>query len=76
MSTNAREGNMGKVDAIVINNKGKHEVRCAKCGKMLFTYKISGENSENAVDKSAHNVIIVSRCTRNDCKADNLLTLS
>ena len=67
---------MGKVDAIVINNRGKFEVRCAKCGKLLFTYKVSNENSENPVDKSARNVIIVSRCTRNDCKADNLLFLS
>lgn len=67
---------MAKVDAIVIRNRGKHEVRCAKCGKLLFTYKISVENVDNAVDKSSRNVIIVSRCTRTDCKADNLLVLS
>lgn len=67
---------MEKVDAIVINNRGKNEVRCARCGKLLFTYKISVENGNNPVDKSAHNVIIVSRCTRTDCKADNLLVLS
>ena len=60
---------MGKVDAIVIRNRGKYEVRCAKCGKMLFTYKFSVENVDKAVDKSSHNVIIVSRCTRTDCKA-------
>ena len=67
---------MAKVDAIVIRNRGKCEVRCAKCGKMLFTYKISVENGDNPVDKSSRSVIIVSRCTRNDCKADNLLTIS
>lgn len=67
---------MGKVDAIVIHNRGKNEVRCARCGKMLFTYKISSKNKDNPVDKSSRNVIIVSRCTRNDCKADNLLILS
>lgn len=67
---------MAKVDAIVIRNRGKYEVRCAKCGKMLFTYKISVENVDNPVDKTSRNVIIVSRCTRTDCKADNLLVLS
>ena len=67
---------MEKVDAIVIRNRGKHEVRCAKCGKLLFTYKFSEKNICNPVDKSSHDVIIVSRCTRNDCKADNLLVLS
>ena len=67
---------MGKVDAIVIQNKGKYEVRCAKCGKLLFKYKISLKNSEKPIDKSSQNVIIVTRCTRNDCKTDNLLILS
>lgn len=67
---------MEKVEAIVISNRGKNEVRCAKCGKLLFTYKFSVENVNNPVDKSSRNVIIVSRCTRNDCKADNLLILS
>lgn len=67
---------MAKVDAIVIYNRGKHEVRCGKCGKMLFTYKIPVGNGDKPVDKSSQNVIIVSRCTRSDCKADNLLTLS
>lgn len=67
---------MAKVDAIVIRNKGKYEVRCAKCGKMLFTYKFSDGNFQKPVDKSSHYAIIVTRCTRNDCKTDNLLTLS
>lgn len=67
---------MSKVDAIVISNRGKNEVRCAKCGKLLFTYKISEKKDIFPVDKSSRNVIIVSRCTRNDCKADNLLILS
>ena len=65
-----------KVEAIVRHDRGRHEVRCAKCGKMLFTYKFSGENVDNHVDKSSRSVIIVTRCTRSDCKADNLLVLS
>ena len=67
---------MKKVDAIVIFNKGKYEVRCAKCGKLLLTYKISEEILPKPVDNSSQNIIIVSRCTRNDCKTDNLLVLS
>lgn len=67
---------MGKVNAIVIQNRGKYEVRCANCGKLLLTYKISKENSDIPVDKSSQNVIIVSRCTRSDCKVDNVLVLS
>ena len=67
---------MRKVDAIVISNRGKNEVRCAKCGKMLFTYKIADNNGISPVDKTSRNVIIVSRCTRSDCKVDNILTLS
>lgn len=67
---------MDKVDAIVIHNQEKNEVRCGNCGKLLFTYKFSEENEDNVVDKTSRNVIIVSRCTRTDCKADNLLVLS
>ena len=67
---------MEKAEAIVIHNRGKYEVRCAKCGKLLLTYKISEENSSKSVDKLSRSVIIVTRCTRNDCKADNLLVLS
>lgn len=67
---------MNKVDAIVIFNKGKYEVRCANCGKLLLTYKISEENFSKPVDNSSQNIIIVTRCTRNDCKTDNLLVLS
>ena len=67
---------MGKVDAIIIKNRGKNEVRCGKCGKLLLTYKFSVDNMDKSVDKSSRSVIIVSRCTRNDCKADNLLVLS
>ena len=67
---------MEKVDAIVISNRGKYEVRCGKCGKMLFTYEFSGEKNGKPVDKSSQYVIIVTRCTRNDCKADNQVVLS
>ena len=67
---------METVDAIVIEALGRCEVRCAKCGKMLFTYKLSEKNENNIVDKPSRNVIIVSRCTRSDCKADNLLVIS
>lgn len=67
---------MAKVEAIVINNRGKNEVRCAVCGKLLFTYKFSVENVDKPVDNLSRSVIIVTRCTRNDCKTDNLLVLS
>lgn len=68
---------MAKIKATVIrSNGGKHEVRCGNCGKKLFIYKIPVEIVDKPVDKSSQNVIIVSRCTRTDCKADNLLVLS
>ena len=67
---------MEKVNAIVISNRGKYEVRCGKCGKMLLTYEIFKGNIGKPVDKSSQSVIIVTRCTRNDCKADNQLVLS
>lgn len=67
---------MAKIKATVISNGRKYEVRCGNCGKMLFTYKIPVETGDKPVDKSSRNVIIVSRCTRTDCKADNLLVLS
>lgn len=67
---------MNKFDAIVIQTRGKYEVRCAKCGKLLLTYQITNKKADSPVDKSSQNVIIVSRCTRTDCKADNLLVLS
>lgn len=70
---------MAKVEAVAIHNRGKYEVRCAKCGKLLLNCKLSGKFkiiSAEGVDKSAQNVIIVARCTRNDCKTDNLLILS
>ena len=65
-----------KVEARVIRNRKYNEVRCARCGKLLLTYEISVENGDKSVDKSSRNVIIVTRCTRNDCKTDNLLVLS
>ena len=67
---------MGKVDAIVIRNHGKYEVRCGKCGRLLFVCKLFSNNSEFPLDKSSQNVIIVARCPRNDCKTDNLLVMS
>ena len=67
---------MESVDAIVIQNGKKCEARCRKCGKLLFILKNYSKNFEKPLDKSSQNVIIVSRCTRNDCKADNLLYLS
>lgn len=67
---------METVDAIVIQSDEKCEVRCAKCGKMLFTFKFSSKKGKIPVDNMSRNVIIVSRCTRSDCKADNLLVIS
>lgn len=65
-----------KVKATVIENQGTNEVRCANCGKLLLIYKISVDKVDNPVDKSSRKVIMVSRCTRTDCKTDNLLVLS
>lgn len=67
---------MKKVEAVVIRTRGKSEVRCGRCGKMLFVCKFLSENSVNPIDKSSQNVIIVARCPRNDCKTDNLLVIS
>ena len=58
-----------KTDAIITElNNNKHEVRCGLCGKLLFT--INGK-LEKDIDFSKQNVIIVARCTRSQCKADN-----
>ena len=65
---------MNNVDAVVIRCRGKYEVRCGKCGKLLLICKFTDKKAENIVnpiDKTAQNVIIVARCTRSDCKADN-----
>lgn len=67
---------MERVEAIIIKNRRKSEVRCGKCGKLLFVCNYLSENSKKTIDKSAQNVIIVSRCPRNDCKADNLFSIS
>lgn len=55
--------------ALIIENDNNFEVRCGNCGKLLF--KIV----EKPIDKSNKNVIIVARCTRNDCSTDNLITI-
>lgn len=70
---------MEKVAAIVVKSRDKYEVRCRRCGKLLMNCKFANENvefSKNTIDNSTQNVIIVTRCTRNDCKTDNLLILS
>lgn len=67
---------MRKVEAVVIKTQAKWEVRCAKCGKLLFVLKNLSENFEKSLDKTTQNVIIVARCPRSDCKADNLLIIS
>ena len=66
---------METVKAIIIKNRGRQEVRCANCGKLLFFYEKSVDNVDNSVDNSSRNVTIVARCTRNDCKKDNTLQL-
>ena len=62
---------MNKTNAIITKTDSRHEVRCGLCGKLLF---VMNENSKNTVDISALNVIIVARCTRNSCKADNQIS--
>lgn len=66
---------MRKLDAVVIQSRGKTEVRCAKCGKLLFICKNFSKKSEKPLDESSQNVIIVARCPRSDCKADNQLVI-
>lgn len=67
-----------KIDAKIICNNGEYEVRCARCGKLLLTYeKIQKEKSDITVDNSSRiGIMVTTRCTRNDCKADNQLVLS
>ena len=60
---------------IVKDDNGLCEVRCANCGKLLCTFKKIQKKGKNNVDKSAHSVIIVARCTRNSCKIDNEVLL-
>lgn len=67
---------MKKVQAVVIKTHRKSEVRCGKCGKLLFVCKFLSENFEKPLDETTQNVIIVARCPRNDCKTDNLLVIS
>jgi hypothetical protein len=61
---------------IVGNDNGICEVRCANCGKLLFTFCKNQTKIKRSVDKTAQFVIIVSRCTRNSCKMDNEIQLS
>lgn len=61
---------------IVEKNDDFYEARCSHCGKLLFIFKKNRKNEKKGVDKTAHSVIIVSRCTRNSCKTDNEILLS
>ena len=68
---------MKEIEAIVIHNsRKKSEVRCGKCGKLLFICKNLSFFSEKQLTNRHKGLIIVSRCPRNDCKADNLLVLN
>ena len=58
--------------AMVIKNEKECEVRCSSCGKLLFTFS---KKSYIDVDNSKQSVKIVSRCTRNTCKCDNVIYL-
>ena len=66
---------MDKINAIIIQNHEKQEVRCANCGKLLFYLEKSVDYVDKAVDNLSPNVTIVARCTRSDCKKDNKLLL-
>ena len=57
---------------ITVISEDKREVRCGLCGKLLF---IIDGTFKKQVDFTTQNVIIVSRCTRNSCKADNLISI-
>lgn len=66
---------MKEIEAVVLQVRGKVEVRCGNCGKLLFVCKFYSEHSEKVLDKSSQYGKIVARCPRNDCKSDNLLIL-
>lgn len=63
------------IDAIAIKKENETEVRCRNCGKLLFKVGENGKILNNDVDKMKPCVIIVSRCTRNGCKTDNVVRL-
>lgn len=58
-----------KINATIVKIDDNFEVRCANCGKLLFKY------IEKTIDRRNKNVIIVSRCTRNDCGVDNIISI-
>lgn len=66
---------METVNAIVKFDHGMYEVRCGNCGKLLFKFEKNVDNFVDSVDNMQQNVIIVARCTRNDCKMDNTLNI-
>ena len=61
--------------AIIVETEERFEVRCWNCGKLLFTFTNSVDNSVDCVDKTSRNVIIVARCTRSGCRNDNSFKL-
>lgn len=65
---------MGDRVKAIINDvgNGRKEARCGLCGKLLFRIEC---NFEKNVDLSSQDVIIVARCTRSCCKADNKVLL-
>ena len=64
---------MNKKDAIIVESDKRCEVRCADCGKLLFTFQKTVDKSVETVDKTAQCVTIVARCTRSSCRTDNLI---
>lgn len=58
-----------KFNAKIVKADNNFEVRCANCGKLLFKY------IEKTIDRRNKSVIIVSRCTRNDCGVDNIISI-
>lgn len=66
---------MNMKNAIIVETENNYEVRCSNCGKLLFTFKNSVDNSVDSVDKTTRNVIIVARCTRSGCRIDNSVTI-
>lgn len=63
---------MKSIKAVIIENNGHYEARCGNCGKLLLTFR----KLYDTVDKTSQKVIIVSRCTRSDCKVDNEIVVT
>lgn len=62
--------------AIIIEKDNEIEIRCRNCGKLLFKINLQNKDLRFHVDKTKPYAIIVSRCTRTNCKIDNKIYIN